>query len=145
MAKPIPSIVTVMTPFPHCIEAEENLASARALMEQHGLGHLPVTRDGRPVGVLFEHQLRRAHRQGDDRPHEEVSTVGEVCSDAPYVVHVSDQLDNVVMEMSRRRASCALVLRNDKLAGILTTSDVCRLFGEHLRAAFARPEGEEPA
>ena len=145
VAKPIPTIVAVMTPFPHSIDAGENLQTARELMEHHGLGHLPVTRDGKPVGVLLEHQLRRERRAGDEQPHEQLLTVGDVCSDSPHLAQVSDQLDNVVMEMSRRRSSCVLVMRNDKLAGILTTSDVCRLFGEHLRAAFGKPEGEDPA
>jgi len=143
--KPIPAMVSVMTPFPHSITEEATLAEARELMEHHGLGQLPVTHDGKPVGVLLEHQLRQNHRESDETPHEQLRTVGDVCSPSPLVVQVSDQLDNVVMEMSRRQASCVLVLRNDKLAGILTASDVCRLFGEHLRAAFARPEDEEPA
>jgi acetoin utilization protein AcuB len=145
VTKPIPAIVAVMTPFPHSIDAGENLATARELMEHHGLGHLPVTRDGKPVGVLLEHQLRPSQREGDERPQEEVLTVGDVCSGSPHVAEVSDQLDNVVMEMSRRRSSCVLVMRQDKLAGILTTGDVCRLFGEHLRAAFKWTEGEDPA
>ena len=138
----IPSIVTVMTPFPHAIAAEETLAAARRMMEHHGIGHLPVTQDGRLVGVLLEQQLRPSHRADDEEPVEEVLDVGKVCSPSPYVVQVSDQLDNVVMEMARRRASCVLVLRNEKLAGILTTSDVCRLFAERLRAESA-PEGDD--
>jgi CBS domain-containing protein len=134
-----------MTPFPHSIEATEKLASARAMMQHHDIGHLPVTADGKLVGVLLEHHLRPSHREGDPSPQEDVVEVGAVCAPSPYVVKVNDQLDNVVMEMSRRGSSCALVLRNDKLAGILTTSDVCRLFGELLRSAFAKPEDVEPA
>jgi CBS domain-containing protein len=141
----IPSIVTVMTPFPHSIAAEETLAAARRMMEHHGIGHLPVTQDGRLVGVLLEQQLRPSHRADDEEPVEEVLDVGKVCSLSPYVVQVSDQLDNVVMEMARRRASCVLVLRNEKLAGILTTSDVCRLFAERLRAVSAPDGDDQPA
>jgi acetoin utilization protein AcuB len=146
VSKPIPSIVTVMTPFPHSIDAEENLATARTLMEHHGIGQLPVTTDGKLVGVLLEHQLRRTQRADDPSPAEAKLRVGDVCSPAPYVAQVTEQLDNVLMEMSRRRAACALVLRNDKLAGILTSNDVCRLFAEHLRAPFgSSPLDDEPA
>jgi CBS domain-containing protein len=60
-------------------------------------------------------------------------------------VNVSSQVDEVVMEMATRAASCAVVLRNDKLAGILTASDVCRLFGELLRETFPPEEDDEPA
>ena len=141
----IPSIVSVMTPFPHSIAAEETLAAARRMMEHHGIGHLPVTQDGRLVGVLLEQQLRPSHRAGDNEPLEEVLDVGKVCMPSPYVVQVTDQLDNVAMEMARRRASCVLVLRNEKLAGILTTSDVCRLFAERLRADSAAGGNDRPA
>ena len=134
-----------MTPFPHSIEATENLTAAREMMQHHDIGHLPVTKDGKLIGVLLQHQLRPSHREDDELPQEDLVQVGDVCVPSPYVTKVSDQLDNVVMEMARRGASCALVLRNDKLAGILTAGDVCRLFGELLRASFTKPESDEPA
>jgi acetoin utilization protein AcuB len=147
VSKTIPNLLAVMTPFPHSIDAGENLATARTLMEHHGIGQLPVTSEGKLVGVLLEHQLRRNQRAEDPEPQETVLRVGDVCSSAPYVAQVSEQLDNVLMEMSRRRASCVLVLRNDKLAGILTSNDVCRLLAEQLRAPFAgaSPLDDEPA
>jgi CBS domain-containing protein len=97
--------------------------------------------------VLLEHQLRRSQRVGDAEPQEAVLRVGDVCTLSPYVAQVTEQLDNVLMELSRRHATCVLVLRNDKLAGILTATDACRLFAEHLRAPFASasPLDDEPA
>jgi CBS domain-containing protein len=143
--KTIPAIVSVMTPFPYCIDAGERLETARKMMEQHGIEYLPVTADGQVLGVLFEHQLRPRHREADHQAHEKLLRVGAVCSPEPYLVQVTDQLDNVAMEMARRRAGCVVVLRQNKLAGILTASDVCRLYAELLRSSFASPPEDEPA
>ena len=141
--KAIPTVVSVMTPFPPSIEAAESLGAARTIMQQHAIAHLPVTEGGHVVGVLSNHHLQvgageHAQRAGGTR-------VGDVCCSDPYVVNVSSQVDEVVLEMATRAASCAVVLRNDKLAGILTASDVCRLFGELLRETFPPEEDDEPA
>ena len=38
----IPSIKAVMTPFPYAVEADEPLARALEVMEQHDIRHLPI-------------------------------------------------------------------------------------------------------
>jgi CBS domain-containing protein len=49
------------------------------------------------------------------------------------VVDTATPLDVVVTEMARRGLGCAIVVKHDKLVGILTMTDVCRHLAERLR------------
>ena len=49
--KPTPHIVTIMTPLPHTIEAGRSIHEAKAIMDSEVIRHLPVTSEGRLVGM----------------------------------------------------------------------------------------------
>ncbi|MEZ4430611.1 MAG: CBS domain-containing protein [Nannocystaceae bacterium] len=113
------------------MEAGRSLAEARAMMDEHAIHHLPVTEGGALHGILSDRELRVARRS---RATEAGVTVGEVCRLEPLVVDLNAGLDDVVSTMAARYVSAALVTREGKLCGILTTTDVCRLLAELLRA-----------
>lgn len=146
--KRIPTIASVMTPFPYSVEAGVDLGVAVAMMKEHDVQHLPVMEDGRLVGLLWDRDIRVARSLEAAVPTDPTVAanarvgvvVGRVCNREPYVVEMSERLDLVAFEMARRRVGAAVILRGDKLAGILTTTDVCRLLGETLRAQFHVPE-----
>lgn len=131
----LPKLATAMTPFPYSIEVGESLATARGMMREHHIRHLPVTDSGNIVGVLSDRDLRgyeaRATHGGTA-----ISgiTVGEAFSPAPYVVELTTGLDHVALTMAEQEIGSALVTKHGKLAGILTTTDICRAFGELLRS-----------
>ena len=132
----IPTMKSVMTPFPFAIDAAEDLAEARRRMEEHGIRHLPVLAEGEPIGILSNRALARAEAAlavaGDPRP----ARVGDVCRFPAYAVGLDEPLDNVLAHMARERVGSALVLRAGKVVGIFTTTDACRLFASHLRRDF---------
>ena len=140
----IPTIKTVMTPFPFSIDAADDIAEARRRMEEHGIRHLPVLADGEPIGILSTRDLERAEAAmavaGD--PH--AARVGDVCRFPAYAVGLDEPLDNVLVHMATERVGSALVLRGDKVVGIFTTTDACRLFAAHLRRDFP-PDGDDAA
>ena len=136
----IPSIVTAMTPFPWFIHIEDELERARQVMAEHGIRHLPVTREGALVGVLRERDVELLLSRRDAAP-----SIGEACVLDAYVVDVSEPLDRVLSTMAERHLDAALVVRNRKLAGIFTASDACRGFCEFLRLAFPPQGGDEAA
>ncbi len=126
-----------MTPFPYSIEAAESVATAAEVMAEHDIRHLPVTRQGDLIGLLSDADVRVA-RGLEAEVRTDVS-VGSVCAMDPYVVDISARLDEVVDQMSDRHLHACIVTRKTKLAGILTTTDVCRLLREHLRASVPPP------
>ncbi len=143
--KKIPQVKSVMTPFPHSIEIGETIGNAKQMMEEHGIRHLPVTQDHKLIGVLSDRDVRVAWRVGANSPESTDLPVATVCSRSPYVVDMSAPLDDVVQEMADRALGCALVVRQDKLAGILTTTDVCRYLAGALRELAPGPGDDDVA
>jgi len=129
----LPTLVAVMTPFPHAVHAEDDVATARAMMEQHGIHHLPVLRDGRLAGIISARDIALT---GDvlDRDRLGIGMpVWAICTREPYVVEIDTRLDAVAEEMANRHIGSALVVKHGKLAGIVTTTDLCRALAEVLR------------
>jgi len=131
----IPPIKAVMRPFPYSIDSAEDLLSARRLMAEQSIRHLPVLEQGRLVGVLSARDLdRAAATSGAGRARD--LTAGGCCSRPAYAVGLDEPLDNVLLQMAESRYGCVLVERAGRVVGILTTTDLCRLFAEHLRRDF---------
>jgi len=128
-----------MTPFPHFIDVASGVDEARRVLETHGIRHLPVKDGGELVGLVTDRDLEVAQLAGGGR------TVGllELCVKDLYVVELHTRADQVVESMSRNKVGCAIVVRDGKLAGIVTASDVCRLCGDLLRKLA--PPQDEPA
>lgn len=45
-------LADVMTPAPHTIEPDRPFGYALTVMHEHGFRHLPVTENGKPVGII---------------------------------------------------------------------------------------------
>jgi acetoin utilization protein AcuB len=138
----IPGVASVMTPFPFSVDVADPLTAAGALMERHGIRHVPVIEDGRIAGLVTDRDLAlfadaalRSAGPPDVR-------VGQVCARDPYVVDLHTPIDRVVLAMAERQIEAAVVTREGKLAGIFTTSDACRILGELLAARFRGGGGE---
>lgn len=138
--KRMPTIKSVMTPFPYTIEVEECLAAAQEMMSMHDIHHLPVSDDGRIIGVISKHDVDTALASDPSTPAAK-QTVKHCYSSSIYVVGLSKPLDAVLMEMANRHIRSAVVIKGDKLAGIFTVTDACHHYAELLRSQFrAAPE-----
>jgi len=136
---PIPTVKDVMTPFPHFIDVASGVDEARQVLATRGIRHLPVKDGGELVGLVTDRDLEVAIVAGEGR----AIALSELCVKELYVVELHTPVDAVVDAMSRNKVGCALVVRDGKLAGIVTTSDVCRLYVELLRKLA--PPRDEPA
>jgi CBS domain-containing protein len=123
-----------MTPLPLSIGVEARVLEARELMAEHDIRHLPVTDDGRLVGVVTQRDIGLVLDPELDLPFDEELRVRSVCTLEAYVVAPDTPLDEVVDEMARRRIGSALVARNGRLLGIFTVTDACRILAETLRS-----------
>ena len=54
-------------------------------------------------------------------------------------------LDQVVTEMAERRIGSALITHHDKLVGIFTVTDACRVLAEILRSQSTEPGSPDAA
>ena len=130
----IPSISTLMTPFPWHLDSGGCVADARALMVSHDVCHLPVTNDAHEVlGILCLDELPDT----DDPVMDWVAPVPTVDSHT--------RADEVLEMMAESGQLVVTICHHSRLAGIITWSDVCRHFAAQLREPFRPPEGDDVA
>jgi CBS domain-containing protein len=131
----VPSVGNVMTQFPYSIDLGEDVVTARVLMDEHGVHHLPVTSEGKIAGVITVRDIQVAGSLAPERNGSLL--VREVCHMPAYVADISEPLDGVLLEMADRELSSAVVVDHQgRLAGILTLTDVCRLYARALEGHF---------
>jgi acetoin utilization protein AcuB len=138
----IPSVRSVMTPAPRVVDALEDTRTAKALMTQYGIRHLPVLKEGKLYGVLSERDLRAARAFLDEAPGEPGPPVMVMCSHPAVVVRPTDPVDAVAMQLANERVGSAVVVDRDVVVGIVTTVDLCRNLAQlvqELRAEHSHP------
>lgn len=141
----IPTIGSVMTPFPHVVQVNASVLAARALMVEHEVRHLPVKDGSALVGVLTDRDLKRALDPGLGMPPKDELFVRDVFVPDAYIVEVGEPLDGVLDHLSSHHIGSALVTKNGRLVGIFTLTDAARIFCRQLRLLFPRRSGDEVA
>ncbi len=134
-----------MTPFPYVVHVDDSLLTARTLMIDHSIRHLPVKDGDTLVGVLTDRDLKRALDPSLGLPPKEELFVRDVFMPDAYVVDASEPLDGVLEQLSARHIGSVLVTKHGRLVGIFTLIDAARMFCQHLRSLFPSPSGEEAA
>jgi len=136
-----PLLKQLMTPFPCAVELDAPLARAKSILETHRFHHLPVVLEHRPVGLISDRELATGLAAAV-RPENPVNLlVRDVYVPDPCVVDINTPLQDVLQIMSERHLEAVIVTRKDRLAGVLTSMDVCRCFAAYLREHFPRPAG----
>ena len=62
-----------------------------------------------------------------------------------YLTQTEEAVRAIQQAFPDLTASEALVTRQGRLAGVFTSVDACRCFGEYIRENFPRPDGDEAA
>ncbi len=119
-----------MTPLPHTIGADQSLTSASQRMKQLGIRHLPVLDGGSLVGIVSERDIAfvAAIRSVDATR----VPVMEAMTAEPFVVGPEMPLGSVARSMAQRKVGCALVVEDNNVVGILTTTDALALLADLL-------------
>lgn len=143
--KHAPQLKLLMTPFPYSIDLAATVDDALALMQEHAVRHLPVTDTHRLVGVITERDIKslRAGKQPGETGYN--PAVSDMYIHDAYSVDINEPLDNVLLTMAERHIGSVLVTRKGNLAGVFTSTDACRGFGEYLRELFPRGGDDEAA
>lgn len=119
-------VIERMAPPPVTITGEITVKEALGTIEEHKLGHLPVLDDrGRLVGIVSEKDLLRAD-EGD--------RVEEIMTRDVVTVTEYTALEEAARIMADHRISSLPVMRDGKLVGIITETDLFYIFLELLGA-----------
>ena len=128
-----------MTPDVMTVTPQTSLGEALRITREENIRHLPVVQDDRLLGVVTDRDLRLAAppvwASGTDydelRRTFEQKTVGEVMTSQEIVATTEvTPIEEAARVMYQHRITCLPVMRDDKLVGILTDTDVMRSFVE---------------
>ena len=106
--------------------AEEDVAAAAATMREHNISSVVVCRDGNPVGIVTDRDLRnKVVAEGGDPTGLRVC---EVMSAPLIAIDEKEFLFEVLYRMTRENIHRIVVMDGEgRLSGIVTDSDVLRL------------------
>jgi len=124
---------------PNPVTAGEDLPvdELRRLMQEHGVRHLPIVRDGRIVGIVSDRDVRVALGLGEGQ-RIQVRAADLMATDL-LTVNATQPLDEVAFAMSDRKLGSAIV--NDQqgeFLGIFTVTDALNALIEIVRGDTGR-------
>ncbi len=143
--KKIPQVGSVMTPFPYFVNSDDTIAEVERLMDEHHIRHIPVQQDGRVVGIISERDIYRLLEQFLPQGQKEQIRARDIMIAEPYVVSFDVPLNEVALQMAKRHIGSAIVLHHEKLAGIVSATDICRILAEIFEAEFSDSAGDDVA
>jgi acetoin utilization protein AcuB len=119
-------VIERMTKPPITITEEVSVAEALAVVERRRLRHLPVLdTEGSLIGIVSEKDLLRAGGQG---------SVQEVMTRDVITVTEYTALEDAARIMADHKISSLPVMRDEKLVGMITETDLFQIFLELLGA-----------
>lgn len=114
---------------PVAIAHDAKLAQAAALMQAHGVRHLPVLEGERIVGIVSERDLAIAEALVPE--DWEGYPVAEAMTPEPYSVPARTPLGKVARVMAEHRYGCVIVTdQTGALSGLFTTTDALRCLAD---------------
>ena len=143
--KKVPHVGTVMTPFPYFVDTDDRVSEVERLMNEHQIRHIPVQQDGRVVGIISQPDLYRLGERLLPEAKKAHTRARDIMIDEPYVVDFDAPLNEVALEMARRHIGSVIVVHHQKLAGILSATDICRLLAEIFESEFCASTGDDVA
>ena len=113
------------------VETFDSIAVARQLMAKHRVNQLPVLENDNLVGIVTDRDIRDAYptsmmidrTEAIDRFAEKI-TVEEVMTHDVFIVRPETALATAVSLLRRHRIGSLPVMKDKKLIGIITRSDI---------------------
>jgi acetoin utilization protein AcuB len=143
--KKIPQVGSVMTPFPYSVDTDDTIAEVERLMDEHQIRHIPVQQDGRVVGIISERDIYRLLERFLPDAKKAQIRARDIMIDEPYIVSFDEPLNQVALEMAKRHIGSVIVLHHEKLAGIVSATDICRILAEIFEAEFSARTADDVA
>jgi CBS domain-containing protein len=110
-----------MTTEPKAIDASEAIVDAARAMREEDVGSLPVTEQGRLIGVITDRDIVvRVVAEG----RADSASVADALSRNPVTVEPDEDLDEALRLMARHQVRRLPVVEGDRLVGIVAQADV---------------------
>jgi acetoin utilization protein AcuB len=122
-----------MTPGAYVVAVDDKVSQARRIMQEHGIRHLPVMKDGTVAGIVSDRDLSQAQAL-----HPNGLTVEDAMTPKPYTVAPSAMLNVVARSMVKRKCGSAVVVDRNAIVGILTTTDAMQALADVIEGKASR-------
>ncbi len=123
------TVAEIMTREPYTLGPDDTLATARQLLAEHHIRHIPiVSADGGLLGLVSQRDVLAAgdtsvlNREGGGS-RENYVALSSIMSSPVQSVDESASLRGTAMHLQKHKVGCVPVLRKGKLVGIITDSD----------------------
>jgi acetoin utilization protein AcuB len=130
-----------MTPAPRTIGPLTTLSEAHQLMRAHRIHHLPVLIGDRLVGIVSQRDLLLIESLPGVDPAE--VPVEDAMTRDVFVVDSATPLAKVTAEMADRRRGSAVVMHGDRVVGVFTVTDACRVLARLLGPSRGRARARQ--
>lgn len=124
-------ITDIMTRQVHTIDVKEDVIKARNLMDKYEINHLPVTEDGKLVGILSSNDMRQAiYLSGFVGERLESGTIfkslslDELMTENVQTLTTKSTMEEAIQIFGSSCFQCLPVVDGDSLVGIITTKDL---------------------
>ncbi len=111
-----------MTKDPVTITADDYLATAQAKMQTGGFRRLPVVKDGQLIAIVTDRDLRQ-HMGYLEKTKINVAMTEDLVTVTPETT-----LEEAAQVLLKRKIGGLPVVKDGKLVGIITTSDILQAF-----------------
>jgi acetoin utilization protein AcuB len=118
-----------MTANPVTVTPSDTLGKAKALMDAGGFRRLPVIEGGKLVGIITERDLRSHSGYLD------ATKVNGAMTPAPMTVPSHSSVQDAARLMLEHKVGGMPVVDNDRLVGVVTTSDLLRALLDVVQAS----------
>lgn len=135
-----PRISQYMTPAPRTIGCEQTLEQASDYMKKLHVHHLPVTKSGKPVGIITYPDIKLALRVANLNALN--MNVESVLTPDPFFTTPDGLISDVIVQMTDEKFGCILVMEFKKLVGIFTTADALHAFSDCFKQENLRLQRE---
>jgi acetoin utilization protein AcuB len=125
-----PTIREYMTDTPHTVARNRSLASARRMMKDHGVRHLPVLEAGKIVGLLSERDLLLVEALPNVNSTD--VRVEEAMVDDVFTASPETPVGEVIETMIVKKLGSVVVVDGERVVGVFTTIDALRALHELL-------------
>ncbi|MGQ9679339.1 MAG: CBS domain-containing protein [Candidatus Bathyarchaeia archaeon] len=115
----------VMTRNVKTVRTDDTVLEAVSKMNKFRIGSVVVTSNGRPVGIVTERNI--LERIVEPRLDPMVVQIKDIMSSPLITIDQNAGVDEAVEIMAKRKIKKLPVVDEDKLVGILSTSDIVRV------------------
>jgi len=129
---------SVMTKDVVTINVNDSLHNANNIFNSQKLRHLPVVANDHLVGILSQTDILRisfgntfGEQNGGDEAIFDMLSINQVMKHSPVTVSSTDTLKEAAKVLAKKEFHALPVVDNDRLVGIITTTDIINFFVEH--------------